>query len=74
MLAQISPASDIGKRVSLVYRISREFPTVHVQSNNIKSAVLERVDFAESREYLVSTQKHQDLEFKDFAHEFTEYG
>ena len=74
MLAQISPAADIRKRVSLIYKISKKFRTVHIQCNDIKSAVLERVDCAESREYLVNTQKHEPLEFKDFAHEFTEYG
>ena len=57
MLAQISPAADIGKYVSLVYRISRKFRTVKILSNVLKSAVHERVNCAESREYLVSTQQ-----------------
>jgi len=74
MLAQISPAADIRKRVSLICKIFKKFRTVHIQCNDIKSAVLERVDCPESGEYLVSTQKHKPLEFKGFAHEFTEYG
>ena len=35
-----------------------------ILSDIIKSTVLERVDLAESREYIVSTQ-HEHLEFKD---------
>ena len=50
-----------------------KFRTVLFLFNVVKSAVLERVDGAEKREYLVSTQ-HEHLEFKDVTHEFTEYG
>ena len=51
-----------------------KFRTVLFLFNVVKSAVLERVDGAESREYLVSTQQHEHLEYKDFAYQFTEYG
>ena len=73
MLAQISPAADTGERVSWVYRISLGKSRTVLIFSVIKCAVLERVSFTESREYLVSTQ-HEHLEFKDVTHEFTEYG